>query len=327
MCTSFVTPAYTLMGGVTIPILEIRGGSAGPCIGLVAGVHGNELSSIGGLISFLEEIEKDPYDLAGTIVAIPFANSVALMQQELGFRLSHAAEWDNLNREFPGDERGTLGERMAYAIMGVFKRARPELVVDLHTMAIRSIPFVIIDRLPLPNDLKERVWRYAVYLGLGVVHDFLVQDYEKMGLASSLSGSMLKDGIPSFTVEVPTGPFSSPDAEETVKDALRNLLRRLGMLPQERYQEWYHPSKMIVGVGIRSRFSGPRAEQAGFFRSLVSAGEWVEEDQALGVVKNLTCWTVETVRSNSAGLISNIIDASIVATGDILFELMVSEKK
>ena len=82
MYAKFFTAAHTMLGGVTIAVREIRGSTPGPTSGLVSGVHGRELSSVGGLLTFLKEAEQRRYDFCGTIVAIPFVNPVALMQKD-----------------------------------------------------------------------------------------------------------------------------------------------------------------------------------------------------------------------------------------------------
>lgn len=318
----------TPQGSVDLTFRILSGSKPGPTLGIISGVHGHEVSSISGLQLFWSEITQIPQDeLSGKIVALPLANKLAFSQKTWGFRMGTSDPDQNLNRQFPGDPKGEMGERIAAATVEFFQRSKPDLIVDLHTMNSRSIPFVIVDRVECSPELQKKLWHYAKNSGLGVIHDLSAIQYAKAGLDGSSTAAFLKLGIPAFTVEVPGLNYANPESEITVRNCLWNIARAVGILGKERYLFWQDPSRMLVGIGTLSRQSGPRAEQSGFFRPLVGAGQWVEKDQTIGEIFEEGLEVIEKVYMPKGGIISNIIEFSSVSTGDELFELMVPEKK
>lgn len=303
-----------------------------PTVGIVSGIHGNEVTSIGGLLGFLQELEQVPAEhLHGKVVAVPFANPVAIAQGTRCLGIGREDESENLNRAFSVNPSGSLADAAAEVLVNILKEEGAGLVIDLHTMNMRSLPMVIIDRVKTSETLEKKIWQDADIFGLGVVYDFPAVEYEREGLDASLSARLIKEGIASFTVEVQGGPFSLPEIEETVRQGLWNMVYTKEivsrMWPGYNYRGWEHRTKTVIGYGIYSRFAGPRAIHAGFFRPLVSAGKLVTEGQVIGKIFNTTGSLVESVTSPATGLISDIADTSIVNTGIELFELLVEERK
>lgn len=92
----------------------------GPTAVVVGGMHGNEVAGY----TAAGRIAEWTID-AGTLVAIPEANAVAI---ERGTR--NDAEGNNLNRQFPESE--TPETELARAIWGVISEYDPDVIVDLH---------------------------------------------------------------------------------------------------------------------------------------------------------------------------------------------------
>ena len=260
---------------------------------------------------------------------LPFANPVALAQSQRGLRMSGDSwtEEKNLNRQFPGNSNGILAERIAHTIFSYFKKAHVDLVVDLHTMHTRSIHMAILDRIPTRKETFDTALNHANKTGLPVVYDYPLESYAKESLDGSLSATFMNAGIPSFTIEVPGGPFSQHKAEQTIYMALGNLHEKLGLTLPETEKKFAHSfvfSKLELGCLRYARMRGPIANRAGFFRPMVSIGE-VEKDRIIGKIVDETSTTVETITMPFDGYVSDIIDASVVTTGDMLFEFLVSK--
>jgi hypothetical protein len=65
----------TFLGNLTLEFFEISGNNKGVTLGLISGIHGDELSSIGGHLMFLNEIKCYPPDrFCGRIFSLTFAN-------------------------------------------------------------------------------------------------------------------------------------------------------------------------------------------------------------------------------------------------------------
>lgn len=344
-----VVAGDTPCGPVTLKFIEIKGKYAGPTLVLVSGVHGDELSSIGGLYLFLDELAKlyGEDGIRGKILALPFANPLALMQRTWGFQLSGVSDvalHENLNRCFPGDPTGTFGERLAHVIFTYLLGMTPDLVIDLHCMPSSSC--IIVD--PIAPDavsrhsgivLRDITWNLAEKLGLGVVHDFPDEEYQKERLYSSLSAAFIQAGIPACTVEVPGGPVSVAESEGIVKSVIWNAVsaRTLNIVPAEK--ELYNfpvtcpnawLSRSELGVGKYACMPGPRAEKSGFFRPLAGLAKGfckVRKGILIGEILGGALEKVADVRSPVDGFLAYFSNVSMVSEGDRLCWFFVEEKK
>ncbi|HEU4975352.1 MAG TPA: succinylglutamate desuccinylase/aspartoacylase family protein [Baekduia sp.] len=109
--------------GQDLPIIELRGAHPGPTLGLVAGVHGDEVECIDALVAWLQHATID----RGRILAVPVCHPAALAA---GTRLG--PDGVDLNRVFPGDGSGRPTERLAQAVAA---HVLPELdlLLTLHS--------------------------------------------------------------------------------------------------------------------------------------------------------------------------------------------------
>ena len=112
-------------GWLPMPIVSIRNGN-GPSALVMAGNHGDEYEGQVTLSRLARSLEAD--DISGHLVLLPMSNYPAARP---GRRTSPIDE-GNLNRNFPGDLRGTITQMIAHMIE---EELRPEvhLLVDLHS--------------------------------------------------------------------------------------------------------------------------------------------------------------------------------------------------
>ena len=329
----------TFNGDVILRFITIKGIIGGPTVAFVSGIHGNETSSIGGLLSFLEEFHQliPEENMAGTLITLPFANplGIARCKRNVGVSCDNS---EDLNRRFDGTHRKlSLSDRSATAIEKYLQKRNPNFVVDLHCMSSRSIPMVILDHLLSAENhyLETRVHMLASSTGLPIVHDFTEEQYVKNKLDMALSARMLKNEIPSFTIEVPGGAFAQPSAMNLLRGTLWNMVRAVKMVVgiNELVEQYCLKPQYDNSVPDATkpdkqfqRANGPIAERDGFFYPFAAAGEFAEKDKELGIIVGRTGNIVQKIKMPDYGCISSITDASIVATGDELFELLVPKK-
>ena len=108
-----------------MPIVSIRNGNH-PSSLVMAGNHGDEYEGQVTLSRLARSLEAD--DISGHLVLFPMSNYPAARP---GRRTSPIDE-GNLNRNFPGDLRGTITQMIAHMIE---EELLPEvhLLVDLHS--------------------------------------------------------------------------------------------------------------------------------------------------------------------------------------------------
>lgn len=119
-----VEDVYLAAGLQTQTLLRIDdSGESGPCLLFVAGTHGDEQAGFLAAEQLMAEIRPT----AGKILWIPRANFQAdAIEERTG------PDGEDLNRAYPGDERGSDLQKLAFEIMALIERERPVAVVDMH---------------------------------------------------------------------------------------------------------------------------------------------------------------------------------------------------
>jgi predicted deacylase len=112
-----------------LPLIVIRGGRSGTRVLVVAGVHGDEYEGTAAAFDVATILENSMLPcMSGEVVLIPVANVRA---HRAGTRCD-PVDGSDLNRSFPGDPKGTFGERLAWFLLDKCVRWA-DCVVDLHS--------------------------------------------------------------------------------------------------------------------------------------------------------------------------------------------------
>ena len=118
--------------------MDLNSEIEGPVIWFTGCMHGDE---IGGTVIIHELFKKlQKRLLRGRVLAFPLMNP-------FGFETSTRTiiSEEDLNRSFPGDEKGTLAQRIAAKIFNQIMVSRPSYVIDLHNDWNKSIPYALLD--------------------------------------------------------------------------------------------------------------------------------------------------------------------------------------
>jgi hypothetical protein len=119
---------------------------------------------------------------------------------------------------------------------------RADYVIDLHNAAIRTIPFIILDRVlyhgeddrARADNLAARLTDLAHAFGLSTVREAAAEKYVTQSLHRSVSGSLVNVlGIPALTVELGMTGAVDPAAIAAGVTGITNVLRWAGMLSSE----------------------------------------------------------------------------------------------
>jgi len=123
-----------------LPLMSAKSENPGPLVWLTACVHGDEVSGIVVVQEIFKYIRSRL--LCGTIKAFPLMNPLGF---EIGSRnITQSSE--DLNRSFPGNPNGSLGERIGHRIFSAITEQKPDVVLDLHNDWIESIPYILVDQ-------------------------------------------------------------------------------------------------------------------------------------------------------------------------------------
>jgi len=118
------TTEFTLCEGekTSTEGLVIKSVIKGPTVYVIAGIHGNEPAGIEAL-KRLQDIKLKK----GTLVILAKANQLAVTDE-----VRTLPSLGDLNRAFPGREKGMAVEELAYEIHESIRFYKPEIVLDLH---------------------------------------------------------------------------------------------------------------------------------------------------------------------------------------------------
>jgi len=97
-------PLYTHTS-VEMPVHVINGKQAGPILFVTAAIHGDEINGIEIIRRLLAT--KVLNRLAGTLIAVPVVNVYGFVSQS-----RYLPDRRDLNRSFPGSERGSMASRL-----------------------------------------------------------------------------------------------------------------------------------------------------------------------------------------------------------------------
>lgn len=205
---------------VSVPVHRYHGGS-GPTLYLQAGQHGIELNGPAALRRLHARLLST--DLGGTVVSVPVANPLAFDARSYMTPAAYDAINPNLNRIWPGDETGTLQERLCARLWDVVASA--DAVLDLHTGTADMLEHVRFEQ----NDLEAR----ALAAAFGT--EYLLADPADPAPDETGSGKFrtaaAREGIPALTAELSNSRTVARSAVETGVEGVLNVLRELDMLP------------------------------------------------------------------------------------------------
>ncbi|GAD02205.1 predicted deacylase [Agarivorans albus MKT 106] len=113
---------------ISIPVLITRAKRPGPTVFVSAAVHGDELNGI----EIIRRLTRSPsFKITkGCLIAVPMVNIYGVLNQS-----RYMPDRRDLNRCFPGSEKGSLAGRLAHIFLTEIV-AHCDYGIDLHTGAI-----------------------------------------------------------------------------------------------------------------------------------------------------------------------------------------------
>jgi len=289
--------------GLEHPAFVARGASDGPKLSLIGGVHGCEYSSIAAVTKVMKEL--DTSELAGTITAVPVV-SMESFRHRSPFVVP--ADGKNLNRSFPGSRDGTYTDVLARSIYDDLI-APADVLLDLHggDQVEGLEPFAIYEASPV----EERAHGIAAAFNLPYV---VREERRDGGLGGLTTSAAAAAGIPGVIAEAGGRGLLETEAVGLLANGVRNVLRRLEMLPGE-------PESPPAGQRRVGSFIWLRSTNEGWWDSAVEAGDEVVEGRLLGRVRNLWGDVLEEVVAPRDGVILFITTSPAVAADGLLLGL------
>jgi len=286
-------PLYT-HDPLSMPVHVIHGRRPGPVLFIAAAVHGDELNGVEIIQRLLQHAQLRK--LRGTLLAVPVVNLYGLIRHS-----RYLPDRRDLNRSFPGSERGSLAGRLANIFMTEIV-ARADYGIDLHTGANQreNLPQIRAD---LDDAETERLARA---FGVPVILNADLRD-------GSLRQAAREHGVRMLVYEAGEAlRFNELCIRGGVRGVLR-AMRALDMLASRKSRQNPPPEPTVA----RSS-SWVRAPASGIFRSAVQLGAWVEQEQLLGRVADPAGGDAVDVHSPGSGIVIGRINIPLVHEGEAL---------
>lgn len=286
-----------------IPVLVADSNKPGPVVCLTACIHGDEVGGTAIVHDVFAYLRRATL-LRGSVVAYPLVNSMGFENVSRFI----TTDREDLNRCFPGDPQGTIGQRIARRLFDTIVKAEPDLVIDLHNDWIRSVPYLLIDPEAefRSKALCRRVRKLAQSTGL-----LLVEDSDVFHpLANTLAGALIAAGVPAFTVEA-GGSFAV--VEEGVSVGTRAVLSTLASLDMLDYPD--AASGAETSQAVLKYSDRPLCTTSGLVRFAVEPGERIAPEQLLATVYSAFGSREEQLRAAGNGFVLGLEDHACVRPG------------
>lgn len=283
----------TVEPGVELSIVEVRGPAAGPTLGVVAGVHGDEVECIAALEDWLDDLRLD----AGRVLAVPVAHPAALAA---GTRLG--PDGVDLNRVAPGDagaDEPTL--RLASALTQLLAGAA-DVVVTLHSWSRsgETVPYVEFPARPTAA-VGGRARELAHALGLPWAEPWEWPE----GLVPA---ALCRAGVPAVEVEVGGLGRTTPEGHAVARSALDAAVVHMGLRGAD--------AQAATAATTTVDRSWIEATAGGRVRHLVALGEAIRQQQPVAEIRGADGSVVATLRSETAGIVAVHVTYGVVSAGD-----------
>jgi hypothetical protein len=286
-----------------IPVLTLDSGRPGPKVWLSGCIHGDEPGGA-AIIHDVVSAARESGMTAGAIHALPIINSMGFENVSRYVN----SDREDLNRCFPGNPGGTMGERIARRLFDLIRTSQPDLVIDLHNDWIQSVPYVLIEsrREFRQRGLRKRTIEAARATGLLMVQE----SGEATEMSRSLTGAMVAHGIPAFTIEAGGACGVVEQNVGSGTAAVLGVLRQLGII-----DTGPGDGSRSTAPDVLDYTSRPKCTSSGLVRFMVTPGDQVKAHAIVAKVFSAFGSVEETLRAEQAGFILGVADHARAVPG------------
>lgn len=300
---------------LSIPVHEVKGSGTGPHVCVLAAQHGNEVTTVGAAVEFLQWVGDT--DLQGRVTVIPVANPIT-------FETRTRSTWQdglyggttgNLANVWPGHEHGFFTQRIAKAISSVIPEV--DCVIDVHSAgdSARHLSYGYVGE--QGADSEADADKLALAFGMEIM---LAKPAHDLMATGRLADFAAAHGVPTLTVELGEFYGFGDDADrsgpplrtpaEVLRTGVLNVLSTLS----GRSEATKLPARQVI-VSPETRC---RPEQGGLLVSKVTRrdiGRVLRQGEVLGRV--FSPWTLEEVSTITTPYSQNLL---VSATFDNIYQ-------
>ena len=252
---------------MTLPVTEIIGSEEGKTITLSAGVHSREYIGVQTLIELAQEL--DPQQVRGKVIMLHSCNYQGFLQRSADVV---PPDGKNLNREFPGNSRGTAAQQLAFFLEQEYIQAS-DYLVDLHSGGFCE---ALTPHLYFHGTAAPEVCAVSHRMGELTTLPYLVESSAENGFYSWAG----QRGVPAILLERGGCGLVVPDLIQEHKQDVLRILRGLGFL-EDRVEE-----KPVAHQIITNAFYED-APVSGCWYPAKAPGNLIRQGEVLGVIRDI----------------------------------------
>jgi predicted deacylase len=253
-----------------VSVMVAKGAAPGKRLGLISGVHGDEMSPVRTLQLVMKQL--DPARMSGTVLAVFDVSRPAI--ESMGRRWPNSGRGIDLidiNRTFPGNENAPdAPTRHAGLIFNRLLRPNLDYGIDFHTAATgMDMTAFHLARMDLP-EVRAMAELYPI--------DQIFDNAAEPGL---LANALIDAGIPAFTPEIGRPRVFDHDMIALFVEGTMNVIKHHGIVagPIGRTAK---DTNVYVADGMFPVI----ATHGGFVELLVELNEKVEAGQKVAIQTN-----------------------------------------
>ncbi|KZK91897.1 Succinylglutamate desuccinylase / Aspartoacylase family protein [Pseudovibrio sp. Ad46] len=287
-----------------LPVIVVKGRTEGTKLFLQSTLHGDEVQGIDVIHQVLPHL--DPAKLKGTVVLVPGANPPGMQNVSRYYPAqTETLTLTNLNRMMPGDANSSnAGSRFAYALWHNLYMDNADIFLDLHTDSTgTAYPFFIYADFRIAEVCRLAALQPA---------DQILEDD---GIDGSVETELVRNGIPSLTLELGCANVFNPEITRRGVQGVLNTMIDYGMI-----------DGTVDLLGIES-FVGTeqvsvQADQGGFARVQVKLNEDVVKGQQLATMTNSFGDVIATYTAPCDGRVLSVCTAPLREPGTLVVQLL-----
>lgn len=264
----------TLTDGTELanPFWRIDSGRAGPCLGMIASQHGNEVQGAEVARRFAQVCAEQL--VAGSVCLVPFGNLRAVRARRHSHDLGpeqpgRFSQGHNIQQLWPGDPQGNDTERAAYALDQATIRHWTH-AMDMHCWNHfwGAATLGVSDHEPSRALAEVTTPRFAMW-----------RPASPPSGPKMMFGQLLRErGAATVCMEL-SGQFQIVERQVQIGlSSMVNIARTLGMLPGEPQV----PENSLIPITEQSSHAVVAPCAGLFVAAALAPDDWVEEGQPLG---------------------------------------------
>jgi predicted deacylase len=282
---------------ITMPVHVVRGRRDGPRLFVSAAIHGDELNGVEIIRRLLKR--QALRRLHGTLFAVPVVNVYGVIHHS-----RYLPDGRDLNRTFPGSERGSLTARLANLFMNEIV-AQCTHGIDLHTGTNyrANLPQI---RAKLDDEETEALARA---FGVPVLINADLRD-------GSLRQAAAECGVRMLLYEAGEALRFDDLSIRAGVNGIINVMRAMGMITRK------SKAKRRRGEPFIARSSTwVRAPQSGVLSTRTRLGARVKDNDVLGLIADPFSDQETEVLAHAEGLVIGRTNIPLVHEGEALFNI------